>query len=816
MIILLMILCIQQRTVSAEHFGRYDSHQVIDKSIIITSNLGHRMRITPYGSSIVRLQAVRKNEDFYPDHHYEMVESHGWPGVLSIQSDSSELILSFNNEDDHRIRIDKKSMGMSLIDESEHKRILTHAGGIWWNDDTVGVSFLYDEAEHFAGLGHGYFGRENSIDLKGKVVRRNYGTQHGEQAPLIVPFYLSNNGYGVFLNSTFPNEFRFGWQNNYEFRLTGSARMDYFIILGPHLKDIIDRYTQLTGRPRLFPRAALGLALSDKGNDHLSSAPSDEQWWRKKISAHRKAGFPLDHVVNDNRWRAGGGERCRSRFDWDLTRYPNPKKYGEWIQSQGLIITLDFNRCIASHSDGWLPAFNIQNPEGIDFNDSAPDLTKPEVREWFWNIFWNKSLDTSLHYPGNALWIDEFDEMGKAPLTMKLGDGREWMEVRNYWFFLIAKALVHDGWDKSFKGDRRPFVWVRGMTAGAQRYATLWSGDIKPTYGDMKTQVRSLQLAGLAGFPMWGHDAGGFNNWEEKKGPDDVMYRQWSMAFGSFTPFWKPHGMGQSRWPLDRPKIVQKDSRTYAELRYKLIPYIYSYAHQSSANGMPIARAMIIDHQNDPRAWSNDLQYMWGNEMLVAPNCSDSDSVTIWLPDGNWYDFWSDDKLQGNREFSYPSPTGKLPLFIKEGAVIPMANFALSTAFIKNDSLTIHVYTGADGSFVLYEDDGISERYRTHNEQRRTEINYQQTEGRLTILLSSGTYSNAPSHRAIRIEFHGIQSPSCIEFNGKEMKNYRSLKSAMKAKEGVVWDKKKNIATVFLKSHPVDQKMILTTIKDCR
>ncbi len=798
-----------------ELLGKYSSYQRDGRGFVISTLEGQRMRITPYGDMIIRFQSIRANEEFFADDRYEMVESHQWPGELSVREDSSTIFLVTNPTNGLTVRIEKKGLRISVSSSKISDSFLNHSNGIWWDGDTIHSSFVYDENEHFTGLGHGYYGREKKIDLKGEVVQRNYGTLHGQQAPLIVPFYLSSKGYGVFLNSTFTNSFNFGFEKQYEFSITGGGRMDYFVILGPGFRDILDRYTQLTGRPRMFPKAAFGLALSDKGNDHNSIDPSDEQWWKKKISAHRNAGFPLDHIVNDNRWRAGGGQRCISRFDWELSRYPDPKEYEEWVQKNGLILTLDFNRCIASHSDGWLPSFNIPEPDSIDFNDSAPDLTKKEVREWFWNIFWSKSLNPALKFPGDALWIDEFDEMGKAPLTMVMGNGKTWREMRNYWFFLISKALVQDGWDKSFQGTKRPFVWVRGMTAGGQRYATLWSGDIKPSYDDMKSQVRGLQFAGLAGFPFWGHDAGGFNNWEENHGPNDKMYRQWSMAFGSFTPYWKPHGIGESRWPLDRPKVVQKDAKIYSELRYKLIPYIYTYARRAFENGLPIARAMVIDHQNEPRAWKNDLQYMWGDEMLVAPNCADSGNVNVWLPEGVWFDFWNDEMIKGDQIISYPAPTGKLPLFVKAGSIIPMGNYALSTAFINKDSVTFHVYMGKDASFRLYEDDGKTERYRT-NESRNTAISYNNSEGSLHIGAALGNYVGASDRRAVKIEFHGMNAKKCFTYNGKKLKEFNSEREAVSARDGTVWNKQKGILSIFLKASSVYDPIMITPDKNCR
>jgi alpha-glucosidase (family GH31 glycosyl hydrolase) len=815
--VLLTLLCVaavlSADVMSAPKPDNIVSHELQGRSVIFLSARGERLRVTPYGAHIIRVQAVRAAEDFFPDDRYEMVESHDWPGSVHVSEDKTTFRLAAEGDSGIVLRISKNSMRLSFTQQGSEIPFLKDRNGIRWDGDTIRTSFAYDANEHFTALGHGFFGREESLDLRGKVARRNYGTAHGQQAPLIVPMYLSSKGYGVFLNSTFPNTFSFGKDGAYEFMIQGDGRMDFFVIGGPSFARILDAYTQLTGRPRFPPKAAFGLALSDKGNDHTSSAPSDEQWWKDKITAHRNAGFPFDHIVNDNRWRAGGGKRCESYFDWDSTRYPDPQEYERWITEHRLILTIDFNRCIASHSDGWKPSFNLPQSDSIDFGDSAPDFTRQEVRTWFWKLFWRKSINPDLGYPGDALWIDEFDEMGKTPLSMTFENGRTWQEMRNYWFFLVAKSLVQEGWDKDFEGTKRPFVWVRGMTAGAQRYATLWSGDIKPTYADMKTQIRSMQLAGLSGFPFWGHDAGGFNDWENSKGPNDAMYRQWSMAFGSFSPYWKPHGMGQSRWPLDRPAIVQKDAKRYCDLRYELMPYTYTCAHEAAATGLPMARAMVIGNEQDPHAWQSDLQFMWGNELLVAPNCADSGDVSVWLPAGGWYDFWNDSLLNGDRVFDYPAPTGKLPLFVKAGSILPMANFALSTAFIPNDSLTLRVYTGKDGRFTLYEDDGISEAYRTINESRTTDIAYDQATASLRIAPAIGRYAKAASERAYRIDFHGFAQRACIEVNGIKFPAFKTEQDAMRAGEGAVWNG--SVASVFIKRLPVTTELLVKAIQGC-
>lgn len=752
---------------AGETLGDLKEHHVTGRSVVLVTEEGARLRITPYGNSIVRVQAVRRGEEFFSDDRYEMVERHAWPGALRIENPGASLLLRTSPGGGISLRVRTHPLRIAFFGHDGSAPLCADESGISWIGETISAGFRYDSTEHFTGLGHGFFGRADGLDLRGKTIRRNYGSAHGDQAPLIVPFYLSSRGYGVFLNSTYPNTFSFGDSGVYSFSIEGDGRMDYFVIAGPSFASILDRYTQLTGRPRFPPLAVFGLGLSDKGNDESSPDPSDEAWWKRKVEAQREAGFPIDHLINDNRWRAGGGKRCDSYFAWDSTRFPDPAEYSRWVTAHGLFVTVDFNRCIAARSDGWSTSFNIPVTAGIDHGESAPDFTRRDVRKWFWDLQWKKTLDPALGYPGDALWIDEFDELGKAPPGMMLGNGRTWGEMKNYWFFLIAKSLVQEGWDAHL-APRRPFVWVRGMTAGAQRYATLWSGDIRPTYADMREEVRGMQLAGLSGFPYWGHDAGGFHDWDKGRGPDELMYRRWSMAMGSFSPFWKPHGMGQSRWPLDRSPASQEDARTYTHLRYRLLPYTYTCAHESAAHGLPVARAMLLDRQNDPEAWKRDLQYMWGPAMLVAPNCSGGDSVTVWLPGGTWFDFWDDTRTAGGVTLTCAAPGGRLPLFVKAGSILPMAKPALSTSFMHRDTLIIHVYTGRNGSFTLYEDDGRSEGYRT-GAFAATPMTYADRRATLSVAPRAGAYAGSPPRRTYLVVFHGLAHAAGAALDGRQL-----------------------------------------------
>lgn len=736
-------------------------------SYFLTASNGHKLRITPYGEAMLRLQSARAEESFYADDHYEMIEHHNWDRSIQVTETEDKM---FFETPALKLVINKDTLAASFYLPTSNAPVLQEHAPVQWQQNNITASFIPDNKEHFTGLGHGYYARAESIDLKGQVISRNYGSVPIEQAPLLVPFYISNKGYGVFLNSTFSNTFSFT-NEQYSFSIDDagfSGQMDYVFIAGDKIAEVLKNYVQLTGKPRLPQKAMFGLQLSDKGHDHNSSTPSNEIWWKQKITAHRAAGFPLDHVVNDNRWRADGGQRCISKIAWDKERYPDPAAYQTWLEQQGLVITLDFNRCIARFSEGYKQQFNIPNITNIEFPESAPDLTNAEFRKWFWQVFEQQGLKPKQNYPGDALWIDEFDEQGAAPKELVLANGRSSAEMRNYWFFLIAKALVEQGWDRS-DINKRPFVWVRGMTSGAQRYATLWSGDIYPNYKDMAGQIRGMQLAGLSGFPFWGHDAGGFFDWNTGLGPDENLYQRWAMAFGSFAPIWKPHGMGQSRWPLDRTKSAQQTAHHFAELRYTLMPYTYSMAHQASQSGAPITRAMIFDYQTQSNAWKYDLQYMWGDSILVAPQTKDHGQMQVWLPklnSGTWYEYTSKQPVKSGQILTLEPAINELPLYVKAGAIIAKRDYALSTAFIDKTKLTLDVYIGEHGTFELIEDDDKTERHRLNGEKRSTLVTWNQATKTLDINAASGNYAGAENNREITVNFYGETSSLKAKVNG--------------------------------------------------
>jgi alpha-D-xyloside xylohydrolase len=324
----------------------------------------------------------------------------------------------------------------------------------------------------------------------------------------------------------------------------------------------------------------------------------------------------------------------------------------------------------------------------------------------------------------------------------------------------------------------------------------------------MKKNIRAMQVSGLGGFPYFNHDAGGY----QKPGPDDAMYIQWGMAFGSFTPIWRPHGDGKNnRWPLNRPETCQKSAMKYSKLRYEMMPYIYTYAHEASIDGMPMARAMVISNQNDEKAWKYDLQYMWGNELLIAPVTSSNDTtLTVWLPKGQkWYSFWNDTKYDGDQELRYPTTFGELPIFVKEGSIIPSYKYALSTFQLDPKVLLLDVYTGKNGSFALYEDDDVSEKYRTRNESRTTDLIYNEKDKSLIIKAARGAYLNAPNERSYQITLHGLSKSQQVEVNGKIIKQLKSELITNNQVNASSWSEKTKTLNINIQKQNVNTDIVV-------
>ncbi|HEY0827826.1 MAG TPA: TIM-barrel domain-containing protein, partial [Bacilli bacterium] len=825
-IVALIIWSIGATAASAETLSNYSSHTSDSGNMTVTSSTGQQLKISAYGNYMIRIHMVRSGESFFSNTRYEMVEpvNHsGMGGSLNIVDNGASFTITTAASDGVKVVLQKSPLRVEFYRKSDNALMAKEDStrSMSWggtNNSVVKQTFVPAASnERFFKAGHGLKGRSPKLDRTGDIVSHNYGSSTWDQAPAIVPFYLSTNGYGVFFNTTFDTTFNFGNGGIYEFYAddhnTSGVRpqMDYFFIKGPEFAKLIDRYTQLTGRPRFPQMSILGLQLSDKNFPTVST----QSWWQTKITNHKNAGFPFDVQVHDNRWRAGTGAWSGSWFEFSTERWPDPAGFKTWANANGVTTVLDYNRNNSKDMAGWVagppPGYSFQSADitNVQNNDAVPDWSYSSTRSWVWNVFWTKALDPSLNFPSDGLWIDEPDELGPIPYNATAANGWKWSELRNNYFLLALKGIGQDGWDPNTTGhighSKRPWTFTRGATAGQQRYGHLWTGDIDSSYSEMQMQIRGMQAAGLGGLPYANIDGGGFHGGVISDG----MYRNWPAAWSSFSPIWRPHGAGDtsslgaaaSRWPLDQSSTEQADFLKYGKLRYTLMPYIYTIAHDAHMTGMPMARAMVIDYQYNSKAYTSDLQYMWGPSMIVTPLTSDSSIVqNIWLPAGDtWYNFWYDVKTVGSdtEDKAYTTTTGEMPIFVRSGAILPKYAYAQSTASINKSRLEMEVYTGKDGSFAVYEDDGVTENFRVNSANSTTNLVFTNSATRIVVSHPAGTYSGAPTKRTYVVRFHGLSSPVGMRVNGgATLPAFASEEAAIANGSGEVWDSSKKILTV--------------------
>lgn len=466
----------------------------------------------------------------------------------------------------------------------------------------------------------------------------------------VVPFFMSTAGYGVFLNTV---------EKNTAFDASGGFRTEHFLdywFMAGDFKTVLGLHSRLTGGMSLFPKWAYGFMLSKYGVDNATQAEFSE--WINRLRAED---YPTDSYVFDFGWRGGKFHPHR----WDDTRFPDLPSMFDEARRLGFHVGLHNNKGTPEAGNG--------------------NFTDPAVVENWWQAHWVNAIQPGY---GEWFWPDEFDV-----------DGDNLMANR-------AAKVVHERWLEATTA-QRPVFFTRGGFAN-HHFAATWSGDIANSISEMSEQITGTLALGLSGYPWSSHDLGGFF-----AKPADNLYIRWVAQFGAFNGIMRTHGH-DGREPWIYGERAQENLRRYLKIRYRLLPYIYTTAWQGARDGIPMMRAMALEHPDNPEAWSIDRQYYFGDWLLVAPALATTNTnVSVWLPGGTWYDFFDPNvSYQGGRTISVPATLDQIPVFVKEGAIIPSGPEISHADQKPLDPLTIDVYPGSTRtSYTLYEDDGITRNH---------------------------------------------------------------------------------------------------------
>jgi alpha-D-xyloside xylohydrolase len=563
-------------------------------------------------------------------------------------------------------------------------KVLTSSGwrAIGFVDTTDG-RFIHEQlnlsvGETVYGLGE----RFTAFIKNGQIVdiwNENGGTS-SEQAYKNIPFYLTNRGYGVFVNQPDKVSFEVASEKveRVQFSIPGES-LEYFIIYGPTPKEILERYTALTGRPALPPAWSFGLWLSTS-----FTTKYDETTVTGFIDEMAKRDIPLHVFHFDCFWMK---EFNWTDLQWDSRFFPDPAGMLARLKSRGLHICVWINPYIAQRSilfdEAAQNGFLIRKPNGDVWQTDLwqagmgiVDFTNPEVCTWF-----AEKLRALLHM-GVDTFKTDFGE--RIPTDVIYHDGSDPFKMHNYYTHLYNKTVFDLLREERGEGDA--LVFARSATAGGQQFPVHWGGDCTATFESMAESLRGGLSLGLSGFGFWSHDIGGF----EQTASADV-YKRWA-AFGLLSSHSRLHGSSSYRVPWNYDEEAVQVLSKFTKLKCSLMPYLFRTAIQAHENGTPMLRAMMVEFPNDPACTALDLQYMLGDALLVAPIFTHDGNVSYYVPAGRWTNLLNGEQVEGpgwrreNHDFL------SLPLLVRPNTVIPIGTRTDKPDYDYSDGVTLHIF----------------------------------------------------------------------------------------------------------------------------
>ena len=586
--------------------------------------------------------------------------------------------------------------------------------------------------EHFYGFGEKF----GTLDKRGQAINLWHANATGntwDTSYKNVPFFMSSKGYGLFLNSAYPIKYHMGDRSHTRYSVhLQHELLDFFFIYGPSYKEILPRYTDITGKPGLPPLWSFGLWMSRMSYRTQSEVEQVAEGMR----AHM---IPCDVIHIDTDWFA---------IPWvnDLTfsqeRFPDPRAMVAKAREMGFRITL------------WqIPYIGLQSvfyEEGVDNGYFAK---RDDGTPWYIDGFFGSSAVIDYSNTDAVKWIQsKFDplfEMGIAAIKTDFGEGApqdaiystvDGMEMHNLYPLLYNRAI----WEYTKEKTGEGIIWGRSVYAGSQRYPMHWGCDPAALWEDLGNLWHGGLGLGLCAFPFWSVDIGGFGGT-----PTPELYIRWAEA-GLFVSHPRAHGpIAREPWVFGEQAV--EIFRKYAQLRYRLMPYVWSSAQTCVRQSTPMMRALLLDWQDDPTTAGIDDQFLFGEWLLVAPIVDESNQRKVYLPQGLWFDYWTDqptDCTQAGRWMTVDAPLDHLPLFVRGGAILSTCDDAPHTDAQDWSRLTLDVYPHGDSSFTLYDKEGVA-----------TDITCQKQGNQLTLTVGAGT-------RDYRVRVHGLSATAKVIHNG--------------------------------------------------
>ena len=628
----------------------------------------------------------------------------------------------------------------------------------WDIDDGERVARIeLQNAERIYGFGD----KRAALDQRGRkidIVNRDAFASETNQSYKSVPFYMSSAGYGLFFHNYRPSTFDVGASVKNQLQLKASGgEMDFYLFVGD-MKEILSQFTELTGRPAMLPLWAFGYHQGKATYRGREGLDVGREMRRRKLPFDVIYYDAFDQEATSRTFIDALWERYRGR----LTVGFGMPMFGTWHRNDDSALLSDLA------ARGFLMVDRNNRPAiGRDTNvEDVEDKSSVAYLDYFstravdhvFAVKWSDALTNGAHL--GMVDFGELDHVRNADQKFWPSIGMSVAETRNL-FGLVYPLAVVNGVIERVGG--RSTGMVRPGFAGSQRLGWTTTGDSVPTYANFRAHTRALLNLTLSGFSNVGQDIGG---WDGKS--PDILYARW-FAAATFYPFMWSHGKDDHE-PYSHGEAVESAARSLLNLRYRLIPYLYSLHETAHRTGIPILRPFALQEPQDAAGFRIDDQFFVGDNILVAPVFSDDGNRKLYLPEGRWYDLFGElQPVQGGGKIERTAvPLNRVPAYVRAGSVIPLGPEMQYTGQKPVDPLSVHVYGFAatdlagerrTSAFSLYEDDGLSIAYQS-GELQRTDLRLRQTEARVRFDVTpesgDGAFQSV-ARRGYRLQFHGIE-----------------------------------------------------------
>lgn len=768
-----------------QSIGSVTGHHMDSEALLLQCN-DAQVRICPERAGIVRVRLAPTGQ-FGRDHSWAVIEDASErPRRIQVEEDEDSIRLI---TEELRIRVQRNPCRLFFHNlKDEYVAGDDPDKGMSWDGDEIRCWKQLHAEDHFFGLGE----RGCPLDKRGTVTV-NWNHDAAEHDPWTDPLYQShpfvlvlNQGkaYGIFFDNTYRATFDLGKTSTraYSFGADG-GEMNYYFIPGPTPQDVIRRYAKLVGTTPLPPRWSLGYQQC------RWSYESDRRV-RAIAKRLRENRIPCDTLYLDIDYM--DEFRC---FTWHPKQFAKPSHLMKSLAKQGFKTVVIIDPGIKAE-----PGYRIYD-EGIAGDHFCydgggkhyvgkvwpgetvfPDFTRPATRTW-WGDLYQGLLDDGV----TGIWNDMNEPAdftfsdGTVPLTLRHdNDGvpTDHREAHNAYGMQMARATF-EGLQR-LRPNERPFVLTRAGYSGVQRYAAVWTGDNLSSWEHLRMSIPMLLNMSLSGITFCGADIGGFRGY-----PSAELYTRW-LQLGIFYPLCRTHtAAGAEQDPTAFGKKHLKFNRQAIELRYRLLPYIYSELHETAETGLPLLRPLPLVYPNHLNNHRCEHEFMFGNQLFVAPVVHEgAKSRKVRLPVGEWYDFQNATPRRGDEEFEVDVTQSTIPMFARAGAIIPMRKVTQYVDEKPLDQLILAVFPGS-GRGSYYNDDGLS--YDHQSGAFYWEEYEVSTDGNFTSLqITKRTGSEAFAPRSYLLEFRGVRkAPKGVNLSGESIA--RKKTKAASSKGAACW-----------------------------